>query len=179
VQQQRTNCTGSIATKLMEQYLQNKIIMKRTGLLIFTLIFFIASKAQTSTADTLVTGKITVYKDARLDILAKQEAEFNKATVGLGTKAAKGYRLLVLSSNDRSYAMKIRATLLERFPEEKVYMSFQAPFIKLKFGNFVEKDDAEKYRKMITSYKIVTTNVYLVPEVVEIKVDKNKEADDN
>jgi hypothetical protein len=120
-----------------------------------------------------------VTKDPRLDILAKQEAEFNKATVGLGTKAAKGYRLLVLSSNDRSYAMKIRASLLERFPEEKVYMSFQAPFIKLKFGNFVEKDDAEKYRKMITSYKIVTTNVYLVPEVVEVKVDKNKEAEDN
>ena len=71
--------------------------------------------------------------------------------------------------------MKVRATLLQRFPEEKVYMSFQAPFIKLKFGNFVEKEDAEKYRKMLASYKIVTTNIYLIPEIVEVKVDKNKD----
>jgi len=137
------------------------------------------AKAQIAIIDSTVVGRVTVNKDPRLDILAKQEADFNKATVGLGTKAAKGYRLLVVNSNDRDYAMKIRAQLLQRFPEQKVYMSFQAPFIKLKFGNFVEKDEAEKYRKMISSYRIVTNNVYLVPEIVEVKVDKSKDTDDN
>ena len=38
-----------------------------------------------------------------------------------------------------------------------------------------EKDDAEKYRKMLVSSKIVTTNIYLISEIVEVKVDKNKE----
>ena len=149
--------------------------MRKTIVLFFVLGIVMGAHAQIPVADTSTSGKITVNKDPRLEILAKQEADINKATVGLGTRAAKGYRLLVVNSNDKAYAMKVRATLLQRFPEEKVYMSFQAPFIKLKFGNFVEKDDAEKYRKMLVSSKIVTTNIYLIPEIVEVKVDKNKE----
>ncbi len=163
----------------MEQFLLNKTNMKKTKSLLFALLFFITVNAQNTVADSAIKGKVTINKDARLDILAKKEAEFNKSTVGLGAKAAKGYRLLVVSSNDRGYAMKIRAILLQRFPEQKVYMTFQAPFIKLKFGDFADKEDAERYKKMITSYKIVTTNVYLVPEIVEVKIDKNKEGNDN
>jgi hypothetical protein len=149
--------------------------MRKTIVLFFVSFVVLTSNAQTPVADTTTTGKVTVNKDPRLEILAKQESDINKATVGLGIKAAKGYRLLVVNSNDRAYAMKVRAALLQRFPEEKVYMSFQAPFIKLKFGNFVEKEDAEKYRKLVASYKIVTTNIYLIPDIVEVKVDKNKE----
>ena len=158
---------------------EKQIDMKKVKLLITASLFFAAANAQTTTADTGSTGKVTVNKDPRLDILAKQEADINKATVGLGTKAAKGYRLLVVNSNDNNYVNRVRASLLQRYPEQKVYMSFQAPFIKLKFGNFVDKDEAEKYRKMITSSKIVTSNIYLVPEIVEVKVDKNKETEDN
>ena len=153
--------------------------MKQTMLLIFTSLFVVAAHAQIPVTDSAVTGKVTVIKDPRLDILAQKEAEFNKATVGMGSKAAKGYRLLVVSSNDRNYAMKVRAELLQRFPEQKPYMTFQAPFIKIKFGDFVEKGEAERYKKMIASYKIVTNNIYLVSEVVEVKADKNKETDDN
>lgn len=129
-------------------------------------------------ADTALTGKVTIVKDARLDILAKKQAEFNKVTA-LGPRAAKGYRLMVLNSNDRNYAMKVRAQLLQQFPEQKVYMTFQAPFIKLKFGNFLEKGDADRYKKMIQSQKIVTNNVYVVPETIEVKPDKNKEGEDS
>ena len=151
--------------------------MKKITTLFFAFSLSCGAKAQI--IDTAITGKVTVNKDPRLDILAKQEADINKATVGLGTKAAKGYRLLVVNSNDNNYVKKVRSALLQRFPEQKVYMSFQAPFIKLKFGNFVDKDEAEKYRKMLASSKIVTTNIYLVPEIVEVKADKNKDGDDN
>ncbi len=116
-------------------------------------------------------GKVTVFKDSRLDILAKKEAEFN----AYGTKSAKGYRLMVLSTNDRDQAMNLRAKLLQLFPEQKVYMSFQPPYIKLKFGNFLEQAEADQYKKDILSYKLVTTNIYLVPEIIELKPDKNKE----
>lgn len=120
------------------------------------------------------TGKLNVYKDYRLDILAKKEAEFNEA-LALGPKSAKGYRLMVLSTNDRNLAMNVRAKLLQRYPEQKVYMSFQPPYIKLKFGNFLEKTEADQYKKEITANRLVTTNIYLVPEIIEIKPDKNKE----
>lgn len=121
--------------------------------------------------DSANLGKLTVNKDPRLDILERKEAEFNL----MGTRLAKGYRLLILKSNDRTYSMKVRALLLQNYPDQKVYMAFQAPFIKLKFGNFVEKADAEKFRDQIMKAKYVTNNIYVVPEVVEVKPDKTKE----
>jgi hypothetical protein len=153
--------------------------MKRILVLLSGVILSASVKAQTATtADSTVNGTVTVIKDARLETLAKKEAEFNKATVGLGSRAAKGYRLMVVNSNDRNLVMKVRSQLLQSFPEQKVYMTFQAPFIKLKFGNFVEKSEAERYKKLISSAKIVTTNIYLVPETVEVKPDKEKEEDE-
>ncbi len=151
--------------------------MKRIKAIIVLSMFFYTAQAQTADS-TLPAGKVTVVKDSRLDLLAKKQAEYNKTSVGLGAKAAKGYRLMVLNSNDREYAMRVRSQLLQNFPEQKVYMTFQAPFIKLKFGNFVEKSEAERYKRIINSARIVTTNIYLVPEIVEIKPEKEKEDDD-
>ena len=126
--------------------------------------------AQDSTVVPVYTGKITVIKDPRLDILAKRELEFNT----MGLKAAKGYRLLVMSSNDREKVMAARAKLLQQFPDQKVYMTFQFPNIKLKFGNFVEKPEAERFRDLLSKMQIVSNNVYVVPEVVEVKLDRMK-----
>ena len=144
-------------------------------------VFFLSAvilRAQVvTTKDSAVpAGRVSVIKDSRLDILAKKEAEFNEA-LALGPKSAKGYRLMVLSTNDRNEAMNLRARLLQRFPEQKVYMSFQPPYIKLKFGNFLEKKEADQYKREININKMVTTNIYLVPEIIEIKPDKNREKD--
>ncbi len=84
---------------------------------------------------------------------------------------------MVLNNNDRDYAMKVRAQLLQNFPEQKLYMTYQAPFFKIRFGNFLEKGDAEKYKKMIAAQKIVTNNVYVVPETIEVRPDKENEED--
>jgi hypothetical protein len=152
--------------------------MKQIAIIFLATLFFTNAKAQI--ADSIVAqGKVTVHQDYRLDILAKKEKDFNKATSSLNAKAAMGYRLLVLSSNDRNYAMKIRTVLLQRFPEEKVHMTFQAPFIKLKFGDFVDRGDADRYKKMILSSRIVTNNIYIVSEAVEVKNYKNNETEDN
>ncbi|MFZ4059481.1 MAG: hypothetical protein ACOYKE_15160, partial [Ferruginibacter sp.] len=78
-------------------------------------------------------------------------------------------------TTDRTYAMSIRSKLLQRYPDQKVYMSFQPPYIKLKFGNFAEKADAEKVKKELSDSKIITNNIYVVPENVELKGDKNKD----
>lgn len=154
--------------------------MKNLITLLTVCTFTVAVTAQTTTsakpavlpADT--TGKVTVVKDARLDVLAKKQAEFN-AVAALGPRSAKGYRLMVINSNNRDAVMAVRSKLLQNFPEQKVYMTFQTPFIKLKFGNFLEKGDAEKYKKMIAAQKIVTGNVYLVPEIIEVRPDKEEE----
>lgn len=152
---------------------ENEKIMKIPVYILLLLCMAQTIKAQDITGDSLVTGRVIVNKDPRLDLLMKKEAEFN----AFGTKLAKGFRLLILKSNDREYSMKVRTMLLQNFPDQKVYMTFQAPFIKLKFGNFVDKVEAEKYRDMLMKAKFITNNIYVVPEIVEIKPDKTKEGE--
>ena len=82
---------------------------------------------------------------------------------------------MLLSTNDRTIAMKVRTLLLQRYPEQKVYMSFQPPYIKLKFGNFLDREEAEDYRKEILKNKMVASNIYLSAERIEVKPDKNND----
>jgi hypothetical protein len=71
----------------------------------------------------------------------------------------------------------VRAELLKDYPEQKVYMIFQQPYIKLKFGNFLEKEEAEKYKDEIIKTKLLSNNIYLLSEMIEVKPDKNKDKD--
>ena len=154
--------------------------MKKISFILLLVIFTLQATAQNAITDTATEGKITVFKDPRLDILAKKEAAFNEANgYSLGPRSARGYRLMLLSTNNRPAAMKLRAELLQQFPEQKIYMSFQPPFIKIRFGNFIDKAEAEKYKKEIIRAKLVANNIYLLNETIEIKPEKelNKEKD--
>ena len=82
---------------------------------------------------------------------------------------------MLLNTNDRPLAMKVRTQLLQHFPEQKVYMSFQPPYIKMKFGNFLDREEAESYKKDISRHKLVSGNIYIVPDNIEVKPDKNKD----
>lgn len=144
--------------------------MKKFSSLLALLFISGSLLAQHSGADSMP-AKVTVTKDPRLDILAKAEAEINS----YANRFTKGYRLFVLKTTDRNYAMRVRTYLLQNFPEEKVVMTFQTPFIKMKFGDFVDKKEAEKCRDIILKSGVVTGGVYLLPEMVELKPDKIKE----
>lgn len=128
--------------------------------------------AQTVPADTIIAGKVTINKDPRLDLLAKAQADIAIANSKMAARFTKGYRLFVLKTDDRDYAMKVRSYLLQNFPEEKVIMTYQAPFIKMKFGDFEDKEDAEKMKKQIERDGIVKGGVYVVPDTIELKPDK-------
>jgi hypothetical protein len=145
---------------------------------IFLLFIFLIgnSYAQTNTIDSTLIGTVTVVKDSRIDLFGQKYSDYN-AYVAKYIKASKGYRLMLLSTNDRTLAMQVRSQLMQQFPEEKVHMLFQTPFIKIKFGDFSDKDDAEKYRKLILAQKIVSGNIYIVPETVEVRPDKLESSD--
>lgn len=123
-------------------------------------------------SDTLVSNNTVLIKDSRVDLLSKKMAEYNEGLANR-VKSERGYRLMLLNTTDRALAMQVRSSLLQQYPDEKVYMIFMSPYIKLKFGNFTDKTEAEKIRKQIIASKIVTGNVYLLPEMVEVKSDKN------
>ncbi len=151
--------------------------MKKIFLLVLVSISCKGLFAQTANEDTLIAQKVTINKDPRLDMLAKAQVDIANAHIKMAARFAKGYRLFVLKTDDREYAMKVRSYLLQNFPEEKVIMSYQAPFIKMKFGNFLDKEEAEKAKKQIMKGGVVTGGIYIVPDTIEVKPDKEAKVD--
>lgn len=128
------------------------------------------------TTDSLNTNRVMVIRDARLDVLARKEAELNTAILKTEARIAKGYRLMVLNTSDKDYAFKVRAELLQKFPEQKPYMWFANPYIRIKFGNFKTKEDAEPYRKQI-SKMLNGATIYLLSETIEVDPGKDFDPD--
>lgn len=112
-------------------------------------------------------NKVKIIKDYRLDILAAKQSEINTALLKRQARTTKGFRLMVLNTNDRDYAYKIRTELLQRFPEQKPYMWFSNPYIRIKFGNFKTREEAEVYRKQISAM-LNGANIYLLQETIEV-----------
>ncbi|MEI9933776.1 MAG: hypothetical protein WDM71_02750 [Ferruginibacter sp.] len=127
--------------------------------------------AQSIEVDT-VTSYVTINKDPRLEVLAKKEAQINEAAAS-GAKLQNGYRLMLLNTNNRTLAIKIRSQLLQHFPDQKVYITYQSPYIKLKFGDFSSKKDADDYKTQVIETKIITGNIYIVPDVITINANGN------
>lgn len=155
---------------LLKNYLGVMIQSMKCAVLLLVSCFVISAvNAQQSDSDTI--RNVVINKDTRIDILGKKMAEYNEKLASK-VHTTKGYRLMLLTTNDRAQAIQVRTRLLQLFPNQSIYMVFQSPFIKLKFGNFLDKNEANDYRKQIMDLKIVPGNIYVVPEMVEAKAEK-------
>ncbi|MEY4703459.1 MAG: hypothetical protein RIR96_1356 [Bacteroidota bacterium] len=141
--------------------------MKRLVTISILMLIFQNGKAQTQLDSMSTTGSL-VIQDRRLTLLGKEMNQYNES-LSLKTKMVDGFRLIILKTSDREEAMKLRSTLLRVLPDQKLYMIFVSPNIKLKMGNFTERTEAEKMRKWLLEQKIVSGNIYIVPEKVELK----------
>lgn len=162
--------TGIIFVNTRHKYFMRKVI-------IFIFCSVCYNLFGQNTDSFSATKAVYVYKDPRLNILARKEAEVNELTAKLLERTAMGYRLQVLSTNDRELAMKIKADLLQKFPEQKVYMFYQSPFVKIRFGNFKIKQEADIYKKQI-SRMLGGASIYYVPERIEVKPEKDFKEND-
>ncbi len=120
--------------------------------------------------DSLHQNKVVVFKDYRLDILARKEAELNAINYKKQVHTAQGYRLMILNTSDKNYAFKIRAELLKTFPEQKLYMWYANPYVRIKFGNFRTKEEADVYKKQISDM-LGGATIYYLEEPIEIDPD--------
>lgn len=119
-----------------------------------------------SIATCFANDTIIVRKDARLDVLTAKQILVNKRSAMLTSSGQyKGFRIQIISTNDREKAFGIKADLLNKFPEEKVYVMFQSPYFKVRFGNFLKREDAEKMRKPLN--KLFPQGVFIVEDAIE------------
>jgi hypothetical protein len=142
----------------------------------FLMLFVFVAKAycQNNMTDSSALARVTVQKDKRIDMLGEKMYEYNTG-LAKNIRSGKGYRLMVLSTNDRNLAMALRSKLLQQFPSQKVYMIYQNPFIKVKMGNFEDKVEAENFKNILLRLNLTSGNIYLLPETIEIVPDAEQD----
>jgi len=144
---------------------------------LFILFFILSSNyCFSQTTELAPQNKAVVFKDYRLNILQRKEAEINTAALRRQAHTAQGYRLMILNTSDKDYAFKVRAELLKKFPEQKPYMWYANPYIRIKFGNFKTKEEADIYKNQI-SKMLGGANIYYLAEPIEVAPDKDFNAD--
>ncbi|HSU28171.1 MAG TPA: SPOR domain-containing protein [Chitinophagaceae bacterium] len=136
------------------------------------IILFIAigsySNAQDSSgAKPFDSVSVIVHKDPRLDMLVKKQAQINEETSRDARKAGKGFRLMIVNTNNRDEAIAAKTKIYTHFPELKAYLFYQSPYFKLKVGNFKERKDAEAYQKRLNIY--FPKGVFIMKDNIEIK----------
>jgi hypothetical protein len=114
---------------------------------------------------------VAVTKDPRIDLLVNKQIEINEITTRNSRRTAAGFRILVISSNDRNKVIEAKTRMYREFPELKAYMMYQSPFFRLKVGNFKERAEAEEYVSSIQ--RIYDKGVYIVPDTIEVRPEEN------
>ena len=100
-------------------------------------------------------------------MLVNKQIEINEITTRNSRRSAAGYRILVISTNDRNKVIDAKTKMYREFPELKAYMMYQSPFFRLKVGNFKERPEAEEYLSQIQ--RIYPTGVYVVTDTIEVR----------
>lgn len=119
------------------------------------------------------TSSIVIHKDPRIDLLIKKESDINLAFKRANARTARGYRLMVLNTVKRDEAISAKTRIYTYFPELKAYLIYQAPYFKLKAGNFRTRDEAEKYQKELSVY--FPKGVFVISETIEVKPEKDND----
>jgi hypothetical protein len=77
----------------------------------------------------------------------------------------------VISTNDRNKVTDAKTRMYREFPELKAYMMYQAPFFRLKVGNFKERTEAEDY--LLKIQRLYDKGVYIVPDIIEVRPEQD------
>ena len=141
----------------------------KTLLVFLSLILFSSSNAQ---SDSSGVG-VVVHKDPRVDLLVKKQASINTVSKKSIGRTMRGYRLIVINTNKREDAIAAKTKVYTYFPELKAYLTYQAPFFRLKAGNFKTRDEAEKYKKQMAP--LFPKGVFILNDTIEVKGEKTEE----
>jgi sporulation related protein len=151
--------------------------MKRI-LFILTLFFSALSYGQvvdSTWSHPTDSSSVILHKDYRVDLLVKKQAQINEVTSRDARRTDKGFRLLIVSTNNRDEAIAAKTKVYTYFPELKAYLWYQSPYFRVKAGNFKDRKDAEAYQKRLNIY--FPKGVFIMNDIIEIKLGKGDEDD--
>lgn len=142
--------------------------MKSTRTIYVLMLLIPLGSAAQSVIDT--SHGYELHKDARLDLLMKKQSELNKEVYLENRKTGAGYRVLVVSTNDRNKATAVKTKLMQEFADQKTYLIYQSPYFKVQIGNCKTQAEANGLRARVL--KFYPDNVIVVPATIEMKPEK-------
>jgi hypothetical protein len=114
-------------------------------------------------------GVVVLHHDSIMQTLLVK----NKVTEKNNAITAVGYRVQVYSNNNarkaKTEAFELETKLVELFPDVKCYVSYSAPFWKVRFGDFSNYSEA-----VVFSKKVKSTLPKLANEIIVIKENNTK-----
>ena len=109
-------------------------------------------------------GRIVISQNEEVNALVQQQV------VGM----VNGYRVQMFSSNNgqkaRNKAFEIKTEIVTKHPNIEIYVTFNAPFWRVRVGNCLTKDAAQELRLwIIKEFPKYASETYIVPDVVVIQ----------
>ncbi len=141
-----------------------KIFTFTIALLLFATAGFCQDTTWQKSADSTL---VIVHRDPRLELLMKKQAQINEEMSRDARRYVKGFRIMIITTNNRDEANAAKAKIYTYFPELKTYLWHQSPYYKLKVGNFKDRKDAESYQRRLNSY--FPKGVFIMPDTIEVK----------
>lgn len=136
---------------------------------LFLVVICISISAKLSAQDS----GVIVHKDPRIDLLVRKQIEANEFNTRDARRNVQGFRILIISTNDRNKANEAKLKVYKNFPELKAYLIYQSPYYKLRVGNFRDQKEAEAYQKKIEIY--FPGGVYVIRDIIEVNPDRSAE----
>lgn len=103
-----------------------------------------------------------VERDSRVDRLIEKHRQFNQANPGVD-----GFRVQIFfdsGNNSKRSAQTAREKFMELYPDVAVYLTFQAPYYRVRVGDYRTKLEAEGFLFQITTDY---PNAFTVPDRVQ------------
>ena len=114
-------------------------------------------------------GVVVLHHDSIMQTLLVK----NEVTEKNNAITAVGYRVQVYSNNNarkaKTEAFELETKLVELFPDVKCYVSYSAPFWKVRLGDFSNYSEA-----VVFSKKVKSTLPKLANEIIVIKENNTK-----
>ncbi len=141
-------------------------MMLRTGCLILFLFSAATLRAQDNAPQD---GSVKVIKDSRIDILIRKQIYIN----GLAIRNQPGYRVQVLTTNKRNEALDAKTKVMQLYPDHRSYVDFEAPYFKVRIGDFKTRDEATELRNKLSD--LFSGGVFVVPTIINVSPEKESE----
>lgn len=84
-------------------------------------------------------NQTTIDVDPRIDSLMIQQTKINKKKDGVS-----GFRIQIKNTTTQKDANALRARFSRDFPELKSYLRYNAPYYKIRIGDYLTKLEAQK-----------------------------------